>query len=118
CRPRPIRNWPSKPADPRQDTHHRKAKDRESAGLFVTSWLLRLGLVLRVERPDTLAAVGHLVPALVAIGVAAARGGRTAAARARSHRTAGRGRAAGRGGTRGRVTRRGTSPTWRAVLRE
>src|SRR6202022_5095118 len=62
-----------------------------------------VGLVLLVVGPYALTAIGHLVPALVAIDIGAAGGGRAASARARLRRTPrGRRRAGGR-----RTCRRG-----------
>src|ERR1700739_1195233 len=68
-------------------------------------WLLShlVGFVLLVQRSHALAAVRHLVPALVAVGIASTRRRRTATARTSFHGTSDRRRRTGRGRTRRRI---------------
>jgi hypothetical protein len=74
-----------------------------------------LPFVWRLDWPFALQIVGHGISALIAVGVAAAGGGRPASARigvARASSGWGRSGSGGRsGGTRRRVTGRRTAPT-------
>ena len=73
-------------------------------------------LVMLVVRPHALTAIGHLVPALVVVGVASAGSGRAASAPALRHGTALRRRRTGVGRTCRRITGRGSRAAWRSAL--